>query len=482
MSYDLRDFVETLEAKGELRRIRARVDPVLEISEIYDRVVKKGGPALLFENTPEGMPVLINALGTDTRMELALGRSPDEVGRALVELMKPKVPGSLREGIQALEKVREILSFPPKIVSSGPCQDVVERGNDVDLTKIPVLQCWPGDAGRFITLPQVFTHDPETGERNVGTYRMQVVDKATTLMHWQVHKHGALHYQKAKARGERLQVAVALGGDPAMIYGGTAPLPDGLDETMLAGYIRRERMDLVKGVTVDVHVPAAAEIVLEGYVDPSEAMPIEGPFGDHTGYYSHPHPFPIFHVTAVTRRRNAIYPTTVVGVPPQEDGAIGKATERLFLHLIRVAMPEVIDINMPVEGAFHNLMLVRAKKRYPGHARKIMMSLWGLGLMSLEKCIVVYDEDVDVQNASECLFAVCANVDPARDTFVIERTPTDQLDHAAPRMNLGSKLGIDATVKWPEEGPIQSPWPERIRMSEEIKDRVTRRWAEYGLD
>src|SRR5438067_11018473 len=382
MAYDLRRFIADLEARGDLARVRARASPVLEIAEVYDRVVKRGGPALLFEDV-EGsrMPVLINAYGTWGRMVLALGREPQAVGEDLLALAKTKPPRSLREAWALARKLRTILAFPPKRVRRGACQEIVKTGSAVDLGEIPVLQCWPLDAGRFVTLPLVFTRDPESGERNVGMYRMQVLSHDSTAMHWQTHKHGAEHYRKAKEMGAKLPVAVALGGDPAMTYGATAPLPPGFDEVMFAGYIRRERQRLVRCVTQPLDVPASAEIVLEGYVDPAEPLVREGPFGDHTGYYSMPGWYPRFHVTAITHRRDAIYPTTVVGIPPHEDGPMGKATERMFLPLLRVTIPELVDLDMPIEAAFHNLMLVSIQKRYPGQARKVMMALWGSGLI-----------------------------------------------------------------------------------------------------
>jgi 4-hydroxy-3-polyprenylbenzoate decarboxylase len=466
---DLREWIALLEREGELVRIDAEVDADLEITEINDRVVKAGGPSLLFENVKGSrMPVLINAFGTWDRMVLALGREPDSIGKDLMALVKTKPPRSFREMLALASKARAVLSFPPKLVRSGACQEVVKTGSEVDLSEIPVLKCWPLDAGRFVTLPLVFTRDPETGERNVGMYRMQVLDRTSTGMHWQTHKHGAEHFRKAKKLGVKLPVAVALGGDPIMTYGATAPLPPGLDEVMFAGFMRGARQRLVRCKTVPLEVPASAEIVLEGYVDPSEPLVTEGPFGDHTGYYSLAGLYPRFHVTAVTHRRDAVYPTTVVGIPPQEDGPMGKATERLFLELIRFQVPEIVDWNMPVEGAFHNLMLVSIKKRYPGHARKAMMSLWGAGMLSLEKVVVVYDEDVNIHDPRVALDACLRLLDPARDALVVGQVPTDTLDHAAPVEDLGSHLGIDATRPLPSEparAPPQAaagPPPERV--------------------
>lgn len=462
MAYDLHRFISDLEARGELRRVGAEVDPRLEIAEIYDRVVKAGGPALLFENVRGSrFPVLINAFGTNARMALALGRAPQEIGRELMGLVKTRPPRSLKDVRNLLRTARNVSHVPPRVVRRGRCQDVVLTGDDVDLSKIPVLTCWPLDAGPFITLPQVYTRDPETGERNMGMYRMQVFDARTTGMHWQTHKHGTEHYRKAKKLGVRLPVAVALGGDPALTYGATAPLPPGFDEVMFCGYIRRERVRMVKCRTVDLEVPADADFVLEGYVDPAEPMRLEGPFGDHTGYYSLADLFPVFHVTAITHRKDAVYPTTVVGIPPQEDGPMGKATERLFLELMRFQIPEIVDMNMPVEGAFHNLMIVSVRKRYPGHARKAMLSLWGAGLVALEKTLVVVDEDVDVHDP-RALVALLDRLDPARDVLVIEQLPTDTLDHAAPVADLGSHVGVDLTTPLagePARAPMLSPAP-----------------------
>lgn len=473
MPYDTHDFIRDLESRGLLRRVRTEVDAELEIAEVYDRVVKRGGPALLFERVKgSSMPVLINQFGTWERMVLALGREPGDIGKDLMALVKTKPPRSFREMLALARRARDVLSFPPRRVRRGRCQEVVLAGDQVDLTTLPVLKCWPMDAGRFVTLPQVYTRDPETGERNMGMYRMQVLDKTSTGMHWQTHKHGTEHYRKAKKLGVRLPVAVALGGDPALTYGATAPLPPGFDEVMFCGYIRRERVRLVKCRTVDLEVPADAEIVLEGYVDPSEPLVMEGPFGDHTGYYSLADLFPRFHVTALTHRKDAVYPTTVVGVPPQEDGPMGKATERLFLELMRFQIPEIVDMDMPVEGAFHNLMLVSIRKRYPGHARKAMMSLWGAGLVSLEKALVVFDEGVDVHDPRQVLDVLLSRLDVARDVLLVDQVPTDTLDHAAPRPDLGSHVGFDATTPLGSE-TLRAPWtPEPVPAFDALRAHV----------
>ena len=478
MPYDLHRFVDDLERAGQLKRVRTQVDPELEVTEVYDRVVKRGGPALLFEDVRGSpFPLLINAFGTWERMVMALGREPSEVGKDLMALVKTKPPRSFREAIALARKAKDVLSFPPKPVRRARCQEVVLQGDEVDLGKLPVLRCWPQDAGRFVTLPQVYTRDPETGERNMGMYRMQVFDRNTTGMHWQTHKHATEHFRKAKRMGVKLPVAVALGGDPALTYGATAPLPPGFDEVMFCGYIRRERVRMVKCRTVPLEVPADADFVLEGYVDPAEPLRREGPFGDHTGYYSLADDFPAFHVTALTHRRDAIYPTTVVGVPPQEDGPMGKATERLFLELMRFQVPELVDMNMPVEGAFHNLMLVSIRKRYPGHARKAMMSLWGAGLVALEKAIVVYDEDVDVHDPRATLDILLSRLDVARDVLVVDQVPTDTLDHAAPAPDLGSHVGVDATAPLahePQRAPVHDvpPAPDLAHLRASVPELV----------
>lgn len=481
---DLHEFVAALEERGWLRRIKVPVSPILEITEITDRVCKRpgGGPALLFENV-EGydMPVLINAFGSMERMCLALGvQRLDDIADEIRELLKLPQPGGglldkLGAGMKLLELAR---NTAPRLVSRAPCQEIVDM--DPDLTRLPALQCWPKDGGRYITLTNVITRDPVTGVKNIGMYRVQIYDAKTAGMHWQKHKDGQRHQDAARERGmRRIDCAIVLGGDPATIYTGSAPLPPSVPELMFAGFLRKQPVEVVKCKTVDLEVPAHAEIVIEGYVDPEESR-IEGPFGDHTGFYSPADPYPVFHVTCITRRRNAIYPTTIVGRPPMEDVYLGKATERIFLPLMQMILPEIIDINMPPEGVFHNCVLVRIKKRYPGHARKVAYGLWGLGLMMLAKCIVVVDEDCDVQDLSETAWKVFGNIDPKRDVFFAEG-PVDDLDHAAPAWRYGSKMGIDATRKWPEEGHPR-PWPEEIRMTPEIKALVDRRWKEYGID
>ncbi|HIE51493.1 MAG TPA: menaquinone biosynthesis decarboxylase [Armatimonadetes bacterium] len=481
MSYDtLQDFVAELERRGELKRIARPVDPVLEITEIACRVVKAGGPALLFEQ-PKGseVPVLINLFGSERRMALALGvERVEEVAEEIAALLKPEVPptwgGKLRRLGQIISHARHL---QPQLVKAGVCQEVVHT-DGADLLEFPILQCWPQDGGRFITLPVVFTKHPVTGQRNVGVYRMQVYDGKTTGMHWHLHKGGSHQYQDYETLNRRMEVAVALGGDPAIIYAATAPLPLNVDELLLAGFLRRRRVELVKCKTVDLEVPAGAEIVLEGYVEPHERR-LEGPFGDHTGFYSPPEEYPVFHLTAITHRRNPLYPAIVVGRPPMEDTFLGKATERIFLPLIKLTLPEIVDLNLPLEGVFHNCVMVSIDKRYPGHARKVCYALWGLGQMMFAKFIIVVDKQVNVRDEAEVLFYLWNNVDPRRDTFLVDG-PVDALDHSAPRPRYGSKMGIDATRKWPEEGHDR-PWPEEIRMSEEVRQRVEEMWGELGL-
>ena len=481
---DLRDFISFLEGKGELKRIKASVSCELEIAEVCDRVVKRGGPALLFENV-EGydIPVLINMYGTERRMAWALGveRLDDLVERVrhLLGLLQGP-PHGIVEKLRTLMELREMASFQPKVVRNAPCQEVVTTGEDVDLNSYPILKCWPLDGGRYITLPLVITRDPETGTRNLGMYRIQVYDSRTAAMHWQTHKVGAHHYRVGVETGqERLDVAVALGGDPATIWTGSAPLPPHMDELIMAGFIRQEGVELVKAKTVDLEVPAHAEMIIEGYVMPGDEG-LEGPFGDHTGYYSMADTYPIFHVTCITHRRSPIYPTIIVGRPPMEDYYMGKVTERLFLPIIQTVLPEVVDVNMPAEGVFHNLVIVSVKKEYPGQARKVIYGLWGMGLMSLAKTIIVVDHFVNVHDLSEVTWRVTNNIDPSQD-ILFATGPLDDLDHASPTPKYGSKVGIDATAKGPMEGR-QREWPPDIAMSPEVKALVDGKWGEYGLE
>ena len=526
MAYrNLREFISRLERERELKRISEPVDVDLEITEITDRVSKAGGPALLFERPRSArdgkdysMPLLINTLGSKHRLELALEASSiEEVAGRIDELLDVKPPGGFFDKIKMLPRLAELGSFFPKSVGSGPVKQVIEREN-LSIANLPVMKCWPEDAGRFITWPMVITRSPRTGRRNVGCYRMQIFDDRTTAMHWQIHKGGAEHLralERAASRplealssaphravavaslptagagvtkknpgGEdaatwrRLDVAVAIGADPVTMLSGVLPLPEDVDEFLFAGFLRREPVELVKCETIDLEVPAEAEIVLEGYVDPDDIR-VEGPFGDHTGYYSLADRFPAFHLTCITRRRDPIYVSTIVGAPPMEDYWMGHAVERLFLPLMRRQMPEVVDMHMPAEGVFHNLMIVSIRKRYPGHARKVMNAIWGLPGAMFTKCIVVVDDDVDVHNLREVAWKAFNHIDPERD-IQFTLGPVDQLEHASRLPNFGSKMGVDATHKWPSEG-FARPWPDEIRMDAATKARVDALWKRLGL-
>ena len=484
MYANLQEFVADLRTRDELVQIDAPVDPYLEIAEIADRCVKhqSGGPALYFTRVRgSAFPVLMNALGTRERMARALGvERLDDLGervRSLLELAKP--PEGLGDKLGAVMKLGVLANLGPKLVRGAPCQEVVQRGDEVDLSELPVLTTWPGDGGPFITLPLVFTRDPHSGARNVGMYRMQVYDARTTGMHWQRHKHGREH-QEAAGPQARMPVAVAIGADPATVYAASAPLPGGIDEMLLAGFVRGKSVPVVQCLSVDLSVPAEAEFVLEGYVDNAE-LRREGPFGDHTGVYSLEDDYPVFHVTCLTRRRTPIYWATVVGRPPMEDYWLGKATERLFLPLLQQMMPEVVDYNFPAEGVFQNLVIISIRKRYPGHAKKVMYGLWGLGhMMMLTRNILVVDADIDVHDLSKTAWTALNNVDAGRD-LVLAPGPVDALDHAAPLPALGTKLGIDATRKSKDEG-YEREWPQAIVMSDEVKQAVAKRWSEFGLD
>lgn len=480
MAYDdLREFIRALEKNNELKRIPFEVDPKLEITEFADRAVKTGGPALLFEKVKGSkFPVLINSFASMKRMEIALQvASVDEVAKRISEYLEMRMPEGLLNKLKMLPKLAEMGAFFPKIVSKGACQEVVNH--DPKLTELPVLTCWPDDGGPFITLPMVFTKNPETGKRNCGMYRMQVYDDRTTGMHWQTHKQGAEHQRRRLAAGQtRMDVSVAIGADPATMYSAILPLPPDLDEMMISGFLRGSPVEMVKCVTNDIEVPANAEFVLEGYVDVTESRR-EGPFGDHTGYYSLADQYPVFHVKCVTHRRDPIYATTIVGPPPMEDFYMGKAIERIFLPLMRLQLPEVRDMCMPAEGIFHNIMLVSIRKSYPGHARKVMSAIWGLGQAMFTKVIVVVDEDVDVQNISEVAWRALNNIDPERD-MQFTMGPIDSLDHASRLVNYGSKVGIDATKKWPGEG-FTREWPDVLKMSPEVKQKVDELWRKAGL-
>ncbi|MGI5879331.1 MAG: menaquinone biosynthesis decarboxylase [Syntrophomonadaceae bacterium] len=482
MAYkDLSEFIRVLENAGELIRIKTEVDADLEITEITDRVSKAYGPALLFENVRgSALPLLINAFGSEKRMAMSLGvDSFEEISDDILGFLQlaDQMPQSFIDKVKVIPKLAQISGFIPRMVKNGACQEVIQQEPSLDF--LPVLKCWPEDAGRFITLPQVYTKDPETGKRNAGMYRLQVFDNKTTGMHWHTHHDGAENYRKNCALGRPTEVAVALGGDPAITYSATAPLPKDIDELIFAGFLRKKPVDLVKCRTVDLEVPADAEIILEGYVDPLERR-IEGPFGDHTGYYSLAGEYPVFHITCITHKKNPVYPATIVGKPPQEDCYMAYATERIFLPLMKFQLPEIVDMHLPMEGVFHNCVVVSIRKQFPGHARKIMSSLWGMGQMMFAKFIVVVDDDVNVQDSSEVLWKVFNNVDPRRDTMIVEG-PLDVLDHSAPLALVGSKMGFDATRKWTSEGHSRE-WPKDIVMNETIKQLVGSKWSEYGID
>ena len=483
----LRDFLAALEQRGDLKRIAEPVSPRLEMAEVAHQTFLRGGPALLFEQ-PAGVPdlssrripVAMNLFGSEARTALALGvERLDDIAARIRELVQMQPPKGFMEKLAMLPRLRELTRFPPQSVRHGPCQEIVLRGDDVDLGALPIVTTWPRDAAPFVTLPQVVTHDPVTGVRNVGCYRMQIVDRNTTLMHWQRHKDGAHHYDLVRGRGGQIPVSVALGGDPVAIYTATAPLPPAIDEYLFAGFLRREPLRLVKSVSSDIEVPAESDIVLEGYVDPNEAVYPEGPFGDHTGFYTSEAEYPAFHVTAITMREDAAYPATIVGRPPMEDFWMGHATERIFLPLLQITLPEVVDYHMPAEGIFHNLVFVSIRKRYPGHAYKVMNGMWGIGLLSLAKLIIVVDEDVDVRNVQEAWWAALNNIDPERDVH-FTMGPIDVLDHASREFSYGSKMGIDATTKWKEEG-FHRPWPEKAVMDPEVKARMAEQMKVWGL-
>ncbi len=474
----LRAFVDALDRAGQLRTVAAQVDRRLEIAEITDRVVKAGGPALLFTNVRGSKyPVLTNQFGTHRRMAMALDAEHlNEVGARVRKLLDLAPPGSsMGERLGAVMRLAPLANAAPRVVRDGSCQDVVDR--EPDLRKLPVLTTWPLDAGPFITLPLVITQDPRTQRFNVGMYRMQVYGPRETAMHWQRHKHGRAH---AEAWGARIPVAVAIGTEPALTYAATAPLPPMLDEFAFAGLLRGKPVELVKGATIDLLVPAHAEFVLEGYVD-NEDLRVEGPFGDHTGVYSPADAYPTFHVTCVTHRRNPIYAATLVGKPPMEDAWLGKATERIFLPLLQMVVPEIIEMNLPVEGGFHNLALVSIKKSYPGQAKKVMNALWGLGhMMMLTRVLVIVDADVDVHNVRETAWFVLNNLAPERDVVMMPG-PVDDLDHGSYTVAYGTKIGIDATRKSAAEGYART-WPPDMIMDPQTRELVEKRWREYGLD
>jgi 4-hydroxy-3-polyprenylbenzoate decarboxylase len=487
---DLRSFLDDLDRAGELVRIKEPVAVKLEIAEIADRVMKQpgGGKALLFEKPildsgkVSELPVAINIFGSWKRMAMALGvQDVSEHAARIAALVKPEVPKGFWAKVQMLPKFAELAKVPPRNYrGKPPCQQVVIEGADVDLRNIPVLTCWPKDAGPFVTLPMVVTKDPETGVQNVGMYRMQVTGKNTTFMHWQRHKGGAAHYRKYKERGERMPVAVAIGADATTMYTPSAPLPPGIDEYLFSGFLRREPLYVTESLSEGLRIPAEADIVLEGYVDPHEPLGMEGPFGDHTGFYTPADLFPVFHVEKITMREQAVYPTTIVGRPPMEDFYLGGATERIFLPLLKLTIPEIVDYHMPAEGIFHNLVFVSIKKEYPGQAFKVMNGLWGQGLMSLAKVLVIVDHFIDVKNPQEVWWYALNNIDPERDVrFAIG--PMDDLDHSARGPAFGSKMGLDGTKKWVEEG-FTRPWPEIIEMDGDVKRKIDAIWKQLGVE
>jgi 4-hydroxy-3-polyprenylbenzoate decarboxylase len=479
---DLRDFLARLDREGELRRVRVPVDPMLEVTEIVQRVVRAGGPALLFEKPTTGsMPLAMNLFGTDRRMALALGvEALDEIGDRIADLLRPELPvglGGLRE---ALGKAAQLRAVPPKRVRTAPCQDVIHRGADVDLGLLPGITSWPEDGGIFLNLGLTHTKHPVTGARNLGMYRLQRHDERTVGMHWQIHKDSNAHHAVAERRGERLPVAIAFGCDPAVTYAASAPLPSDIDEYLFAGFLRRQRVEMVDCVTVPLQVPANAQVVLEGWLEPGARRP-EGPFGDHTGFYTPVEPFPALRVDCMTMQREPVYQSIVVGRPPQEDGPMGKATERIFRPLIRLMIPDVVDYDLPVEGGFHNCVIVSIEKRYPKHAQQVMNAIWGAGLLSLSKLIVVVDADCDVHDYREVAWRAFGNVDYSHDLLATVG-PVDHLDHASYEQFFGGKIGVDATRKLPAEG-YRRPggWPREVVMSDAVVSQVDRRWSEYGL-
>lgn len=509
MPYEtLPEFLQALEAAGELKRIHAEVDPVLEVAEIADRVSKapdRSGhyagsarapfaspqprhgtgavnQALLFEHVRgSSLPLSINAFGSYRRMHMALGcNSFDELAQRIAQLTRPELPAGLLNKLKKGLDLLRIGSFVPKVrTTSGLCQEVVHT-DTADLTSLPTIQCWPEDGGKYITFGQIVTKHPLTNSRNLGMYRVQIFDKKLAAMHWHPHHDGARHF-RAWAHlngGTPCPLAITLGGESVLPYAATAPLPPGIDEHMFAGFLLGHGLDLVPCKTIPLEVSANAEIVVEGFVDPHQTV-LEGPFGDHTGFYSLADQFPLFHVTAITHRRNPIYPTTIVGKPPQEDYYLGKATERLFLPLLKLLVPDILDYDMPMFGAFHNCVFVKIRKEYPYHARKVMSAIWGAGQMAWTKIIIVVDEHVDVHDMDDVLFHMAANVDPKRDIQFVDG-PLDILDHAAPYVGAGSKMGIDATKKWPGEGVVRD-WPSEIVMDQATVEKVTRRWKEYGF-
>lgn len=483
MPYEtLQEYVKALEGSNQLKRVKSKVSVDLEIAEILRRLMYNNGPAVLFENVDGySMPVLGNAFGTMERMKLALESDNfEEIGERIVGLSKMDLPTGMLDKLKMLPKLSEIADNAPKVVNKGSVSEVYEDSNKASLNKLPALKCWPKDAGKFITFGLIVTKHPETGSRNLGVYRMQIIDDKRAIMHWQIHKRGAQHYQMIKEQKKKIEVAVVIGAEPATVFSAVAPVPEGLDKYLFAGIVRKKGLKLVKCNSVDLEVPANAEIILEGYVDPNDIR-MEGPFGDHTGYYTPQEPYPTFNLTGMMRNENPIYLTTVVGKPILEDAYFGAVIERSFLPLIRMFHPEVVDFSMPAAGWYQGLAIISIKKRYPGQAKKVMLGLWGLGQLSLTKMFIVVDHDVNVHNIDDVIWAVTTRTDPKRDIMIIENAPTDTLDPASPLLNLGSKLGIDATTKWKEEG-YEREVQELAIVDDETKNLVDRRWKEYGVD
>jgi len=484
----LGQFIDAIDEAGELARIAHPVAARLELCEIADRVMKQpgGGRALLFENvtlddgTRSPYPVAINLFGSMKRIALALGVDDlDEIGKRITEMLDLKVPEGLVAKLSLLPRLLEIAKFPPRVRSGGPCQEIVWKGDDIDLRKLPIITCWPEDGGPYITLPMVVSRDPKRGIRNVGMYRVQVIGRDTLAMHWQRHKVGAAHWRAMAEAGKTMPVCIAIGADPPSVYSASAPLPPTVDEFLFAGFLRRDHVSLTKALTCDLEIPAESEFVIEGYIDPAEELVVEGPFGDHTGFYSEADLYPKVHVTAITMRKNPIYATTIVGRPPMEDYYLGHATERIFLPLLKLTIPELVDYHMPAEGIFHNLVFVSIDKQFPGQAYKVMNALWGQGLMSLAKVLVILDKEVNVRDEKEAWWVTLNHIDPERDVR-FSMGPMDVLDHSSRAFTYGSKMGIDATRKWPEEGFTRN-WPKVIEMDPATKARVDAMWTRLGL-
>ena len=476
---DITEFIEKLEKSGELRRVKTQVDSNLEVSEILSRVMYSNGPAILFENIKNyDMPILANAFGSIKRLEIGLEMQDfTEIGQRIVDMTRMEMPTGIFDKLRKLPELSKMTDIAPKLQKSGPVTEVIEDAPSFD--KIPILKTWPKDAGRFITFGLIATKHPETGVRNLGVYRMQIIDSTHAFMHWQKHKRGAHHYDIKKDSGNKIEAAIIIGSDPATVFSAVAPVPEGLDKYLFSGITRKTGIKTVKCRTVDLEVPASAEIVLEGYVDPLDIR-MEGPFGDHTGYYTPQEPYPVFTLTGVMRRQKPIYLTTIVGKPILEDAYIGKVIERSFLPLIKMFHPEVVDFAMPASGWFQGMAIISIKKRYPGQAKKVMMGLWGMGQLALTKFFVVVDEDVNVHDFNDIIWAITTRSDAARDTVIINNTPTDTLDPASPFVNLGSKLGIDATQKTREEG-FQREIQELVKSDQPTKNLVDSKWSSYGI-